>query len=69
MTRPTIPVSEWNRTKDRLAAELYSPLHVEILRRNNASAVAAARAFDRLGEQVTAEALCRVPPASRFGER
>jgi len=34
----------------------------------NASAVAAARAID-LGEQVTAAALCRVPPAGRTAER
>ena len=31
MTRPTLTVFHWNRTKDPLAAELYSPLHLAIL--------------------------------------
>lgn len=72
MTRPTLTIPEWNRQRDPLAAPLGSDLHLEILRRNklqNASAVAAARAMETLGQELNAEALCRVAEAHQRGVR
>lgn len=34
MTRPIMSADEWNERRHRLAAPLFSPLHLEILRRN-----------------------------------
>lgn len=62
--RPTIAVDEFNRTRDLRAAPLYDDLHLEILRRNQARAVAAAADDEALGREIAAQALCRVPRAA-----
>lgn len=65
--RPAISADQFNRTRDLRAAPLYDDLHLEILRRNQARAVAAAA--DDAGQEIAAEALCRVPRAANSERR